>query len=181
MKNNVPKARKSGLVVQDLNGETLIYDLNTNRAVCLNETSALVWQNCDGVKTVSDISSILSAETNNPASEDLIWLALDQLNKENLIENSTELESKFEGVSRRDVIKKVGLGTMIALPIVTGLVAPMAASANSPGVCTATACSCTGARAADGSCTSTTCNSAVSGCICRGTNGGGNQGTCRTA
>ena len=130
-KNNVPKARKDNLVVQDLNGETLIYDLDTNRAVCLNETSALVWQNCDGVKTVSDISSVLSAETNNSASEDLVWLALDMLNKENLIENSAEIELKFESVSRREVIKKIGLGTMIALPFVSSMVAPVPANAQS--------------------------------------------------
>ena len=131
MKNNIPKARKNNLVVQDLNGETLIYDLDTNRAVCLNETSALVWQNCDGVKTVSDISSVLSAESNNAASEDLIWLALDQLNKENLIEHSEELESRFDGISRREVIRKVGLASVIALPLISSIVAPVAASAQS--------------------------------------------------
>lgn len=130
-KNNIPKARKDGLVVQELDGETLIYNLKTNRAVCLNQTSALIWQNCDGTKTVVEISTFLAKELKNPVNEDLIWLALDQLKKENLIENPNELETKFAGVSRREVIKKVGLGTMIALPIVTGLIAPKAAMAAS--------------------------------------------------
>lgn len=130
-KNNIPKARKEGLVIQELDGETLIYDLETNRAVCLNQTSALVWQNCDGTKTVSDIGTFLVKELKNPINEDLIWLALDQLKKENLIENSKELETKFEGVSRREVIKKIGLGSMIALPVVSSLIAPQAAMAAS--------------------------------------------------
>jgi hypothetical protein len=123
-KHNMPKARKSGLVVQDLNGETLIYDLDTHRALCLNQTSALVWQNCDGVKTVSDISSILAAGSKNAASEDLIWLALDQLKKENLIENSEELETKFEGMTRREAVRKVGMASLIALPVIAAITAP---------------------------------------------------------
>ena len=47
-KRIAPKARKENLVVQESNGEVLIYDLDTNKAFCLNETSALVWQACDG-------------------------------------------------------------------------------------------------------------------------------------
>ncbi len=124
MKNNIPKARKNGLVVQDLNGETLIYDLDTHRAVCLNQTSALVWQSCDGVKTVSDISAVLSSKLNNPANEDLIRLALDQLKKENLIENSKELETKFEGMTRREAVRKVGMASLIALPVIAAMTAP---------------------------------------------------------
>lgn len=141
MKNNIPKARKDGLVVQELDGEILIYDLETNRAFCLNQTSALIWQNCDGTKTVSEISAFLANELNNPANEDLIWLALDQLKKENLIENSSELETKFEGVSRRDVIRKIGLGSMVALPLIASLVAPHAIYAQT--ACgTVTTCRC---------------------------------------
>lgn len=175
-KNNIPKARKDGLVIQELDGETLIYDLDTNRAVCLNQTSTLIWQNCDGTKTVSEISAFLANELNNPANEDLIWLALDQLKKENLIENSKELETKFEGVSRREVIRKIGLGTMVALPIVTGLIAPMAVHAQS--ACgTVTACSCNGDNPAGTRCGQQQCST---GCTCVSNTAGVSQpGTCR--
>ena len=151
-KNMTPKARKSGLVVQDLNGETLIYDLDTHRAVCLNQTSALVWQNCDGTNTVSDISGVLAGELKNPASEDLIWLALDQLKKENLIENSDELERKFEGMTRREAVRKVGMASLIALPVVAALSAPTMAqtgtvcgrTCNGNGQCAAPCPNCNG-------------------------------------
>ncbi len=63
MKNHiVPKARKENLVVQELDGEVLIYDLNTNKAFCLNEASALVWQACDGNKDVSEIRKSLGKQ-----------------------------------------------------------------------------------------------------------------------
>ncbi len=51
MKNNFkPTQRKAELVIQELNGEVLIYDLGRNKAFSLNETSALVWQACNGEK-----------------------------------------------------------------------------------------------------------------------------------
>lgn len=37
----------------------LVYDLNTNKAASLNETSALIWQSCDGSKTVAEIAMIV--------------------------------------------------------------------------------------------------------------------------
>jgi hypothetical protein len=37
-----PVCRQNSLVVQELAGEILIYDLKANKAVCLNETSALI-------------------------------------------------------------------------------------------------------------------------------------------
>jgi hypothetical protein len=45
---NKPQGRQDNLVVQELNGEVLIYDLKVNKAFCLNDTSAQVWQACDG-------------------------------------------------------------------------------------------------------------------------------------
>lgn len=95
------------------------------------QTSALVWEMCDGNRSVNEISKGLSKKLNKPANEDLVWLALDQLKKEKLIESEVNTPAAFEGMNRRDVIKKVGLATMIALPLVTGLVAPKAIHAAS--------------------------------------------------
>jgi len=132
-----PLSRKDDLVVQELNGEILIYDLRENKAFCLNETSALVWQACDGINSVSDIGKRVG-------SEDLVWLALEELKKERLIERAPMY--KFVGMSRRDVIKKIGIGSMIALPVVGSLVAPAAAHAQScranDAACTASAQCC---------------------------------------
>lgn len=129
-----PRSRKENLVVQELDGEVLIYDLQTNKAFCLNITSALVWQACDGTKNIAAISKWVSEKLDSANNEDLVWLALDQLKKERLIENGAEINSHFEGLSRRQVIKKIGLGSMIAIPVVSSLVAPVAAATGS-GAC----------------------------------------------
>ncbi len=169
---NKPVRRKDDIIVQELNGEVLIYDLKANKAVCLNETSSLVWDACDGNQSVSEISQSIGKKLNSPANEDIVWLALDQLKKEKLIANGAEVVSKFDGISRREVIRKVGLGTMIALPLVSSLVAPTAVSAQSTTCLTVApfgshqrnGCGCQGT----GNCASN---------ICCGFQGGG-AGTC---
>jgi hypothetical protein len=110
--------------VQDVEGETLIYDLEKNKALCLNHTSALVWQACDGKRTITEINDLLGKQLQAQTDEDIVWLALDQLSKENLIDPTTDLESRLEGMSRREIIKKIGLGSMVTLPVVASLIAP---------------------------------------------------------
>ena len=147
--NKFPISRKDNIVVQELDGEVLIYDLNNNKAFCLNETSALVWEMCDGNKSTTEISKSIAKKLNSPANEDIVWLALDQLKNENLIENEIATDNYFNGMSRREVIKKVGLGTMIALPLVIGITAPKAvhaASCDTTSVATRGTCTCSFAQ-----------------------------------
>ncbi len=122
-----PTARKDGLVIQEMPDEILVFDLETNKAHCLNETAAFVWKACDGKNSVADITKLFGNQSGTPVQEDLVWLAIDQLNENNLLE--AELKADFNGQSRREVIKKIGLAAVIALPIISSLVAPTAALA----------------------------------------------------
>lgn len=143
--SQIPVARQEGLVIQELPGEVLVYDLNTNKAHCLNQTAASVWKSCDGKNSVADITRLLADTVGNPVQEDLVWLAIDQLSENNLLEG--EKATTFSRQNRREVIKKVGLAAVVALPLVTSLVAPKAAQAGSAcggNVCTSTAQCATG-------------------------------------
>jgi hypothetical protein len=169
-KNN-PKGRENDIVIQQLNDEVLIYDLTTSKAFCLNETSAAIWNLCDGESSVSDITKQLSKQLKSPVTEDFVWLALDGLKKENLIENETQMSTPFEGLSRREVIRKVGIGSMIALPMISSLIAPTAAHAQSAGgALAANGAACT----ADNNCSSTCC----AGGTCSAKNSVPLSGTC---
>ena len=129
-----PTARKSGLVVQDVPDEVLIFDLESNKAHCLNLTAGTVWKSCDGKTSVREIASILEKQSGKVVSDDLVWLAIDQLRENSLLEG--QVMSKFSGQSRREVLKKIGLASMIAIPVVASLVAPRNAMANVSCVCT---------------------------------------------
>ncbi|MBX7173830.1 MAG: PqqD family protein [Pyrinomonadaceae bacterium] len=126
-RKNTPKTPNENIVIQEMGYEILIYDLKENKAFCLNETSALIWQLCDGTKTVTEISENLSGQSKQTIKEDLVWLALDSFKKNNLLENNKEFEIDFNGLNRRQVIKKVGVASLIALPVISSLVAPTAA------------------------------------------------------
>jgi hypothetical protein len=176
-----PQSRKENIVVQELEGEVLIYDLDENKAFCLNETSALVWQACDGTRTIAEINDFVGKQLSSKVNEDLVWLALDQLSRENLIRSESKIENKFGGLSRREVIKKVGLASVIALPVVTSLVAPLsihaASSCIAGGTCT---CAVTMGTANGEICTTfgggVPCSD--TNCQCQRTNQGNAAGTC---
>lgn len=120
--SQVPIARKERLVIQEMPGEVLVYDLDTNKAHCLNQTAAFVWKSCDGKNSVADITRLVGADSGNAVPEDLVWLAIDQLSEKNLMANS--LKADFNGSTRREVIKKIGLAAVIGLPLVASLTAP---------------------------------------------------------
>lgn len=122
---NLPKARNKNILTQDLDKELLIYDLISNKAYSLNETSKTVYQNCDGKTLFADLKSKYNL------TGDLIFLALDELKRKNLLETETNYQSPFAGMNRREVLRKVGFASMIALPVISSLVAPTAAMAQS--------------------------------------------------
>lgn len=147
-----PLARKSDIVIQEFGSEILIYDLRANKAFNLNQTSTLIWQLSDGDKTIAEIAEDISKKLSSPVNEEFVWLALEQLRKEKLVENDTEIAGLYQGVSRREIIRRVGLGTLVALPLVSSLVAPMAIQAQSGAVCFPGFCRCPNATPAVGSC-----------------------------
>ena len=132
--SQVPVARKQGLVVQEMSEEVLIYDLDTNNAHCLNDTAAFVWKSCNGNNSIADIAKLIQGKAVNPVPEELVWLAIEQLNEKNLL--NSEVSTKLKGQSRRQVIKKIGLASMIALPIVASLTAPTSVMATLSCTCT---------------------------------------------
>lgn len=129
--NFMPKSRDENIWVQELGSEILIYDALENKAFCLNETSALIWQECDGTKSVEEIAENAGKKASNKISTDFVRLALDELNEQNLLQSQDFAADILSGMTRREVIKKVGLASALALPVVTSLVSPLAAQAAS--------------------------------------------------
>lgn len=122
-----PTARKRGLVVQEMPDELLVYDLDSNKAHCLNQSAAIVWRACDGKNSIADIAKIVEKSAGSSVSDDFVWLAIDQLSENALLEDG--LRASFTGGSRREAIKKIGMASMVALPIIASLVAPQTAMA----------------------------------------------------
>jgi len=126
-----PKARTEGLVVRELPEEVLVYDLDTHKAACLNGTAAKVWRLCDGRRSVKEIRRALESSSGGSVPEEFVWLALDQLGKGGLLDARVSRPHELARVSRRELIKRIGLGVAITLPAVVSIVAPTPAQAAS--------------------------------------------------
>ena len=62
----IPRARQDELVVEELPDETLLYDLKSHKASCLNRTAALVWSHCDGQTSVAEMATMLERQLKIP-------------------------------------------------------------------------------------------------------------------
>jgi hypothetical protein len=175
-----PVHKKLDLVVQEYDGETLVYDLSSHRAFCLNQTSALVWKCCDGSMNAAELARRVSSETGEDFTVEIVSLALEQLKKEGLLENEV-LPEYFGGISRREVVRKVGAATMVALPLITAITAPTAAHAQSTCTFIRQGCLCSVASAGRQGqpCTAATGSECASNaCRCVWAANGGTNGDC---
>jgi hypothetical protein len=180
----LPLARTDGLVINELTDEVLVYDLQSDKAHCLNRTAASVWKQCDGRSTAADIARRLSRQTADgrtqerepgssptvregseirgqrsevrvpPLTEQVVGLALEQLSSYHLLEQRAFLPAGLPRISRREAIRLAGIGA-IALPIIVSISAPTPAQA---GTCKSKNASCsTGAECCSKACVANKC------------------------
>lgn len=141
----LPRARQASLIIKEVDGETLIYDIEADKAHCLNSTAAQVWKSCDGKTSVQEIASQLSVPDDNPVNENLVWLALDQLEKFKLLDESPAKPAMLAGLTRRQMVARLGIAAA-ALPAIVSIVTPHAyaqASLIPPGFCCVNPNDCT--------------------------------------
>jgi|SRR5215510_9848557 len=152
-----PLARRHGLVIEEVADEILVYDLERHHAHCLNSISAFVWKKCDGKTSILQIAESLAQNGGKAIDVDIVWLALDQLKKSRLLAEDSEVLTHItkKSVSRREIIRRLGVGAVVALPLVTSLVAPTPAQA---ATCQPTGAPCTTpAQCCSGLCPAGTC------------------------
>ncbi len=115
----LPRSRKDNLVIRELDDETLVYDTERDEAHCLNQTAALVWEQCDGKTTAEQAARSLQSKLDVSVDTDLVWLAIKQLERFHLVESSTK--SPF--VSRRNLVLKYAPAAL-ALPVIMSITTP---------------------------------------------------------
>ena len=127
----LPVARKSRLLVRELAEEVLVYDEEGHRAHCLNRTAALVWKSCDGKTTVARIAERVGGQLSTHVPEELVWLALEQLAEFDLLAGGARPSESPGLISRRRMLRRLGIAAAVSLPLITSVVSPTAAQAQS--------------------------------------------------
>lgn len=137
---------KNEIVVEEIFDEVVIYDLTRHKAHTLNSTAAQVWRWCDGLTLPETMAQRLVTQhaLTQEQAESLVWLSLDRLKKAHLLKRGVQQPQRYTGVSRRQVLARVGVATL--LPVVYSLMAPTAAMAFScaSGTCTCISVGCSG-------------------------------------
>jgi hypothetical protein len=120
----LPLARTAGLSVNDVGGEILVYDSDTDFAHCLSETAALVWRACDGKLTLGELTD---REALDP---DMVRRALGELNELGLLDSTpVRVQKSAGGISRRQAVGR--LAAAAVGPLVVSVAAPAAWAATS--------------------------------------------------
>lgn len=122
-----PSARTSGLVTKAVGDDLLIYDLERHHAHCLNRVAAAVWRQCDGRRDAGAIAASVRDGDGAAVPEVAVGYGLAELARARLLTGPVP-ES---GVTRREWLRRLGATTALALPVVTSIVAPTAAHAQS--------------------------------------------------
>jgi hypothetical protein len=116
-------ARSTGLVIRELPGETVVYDRESHRAHCLNATASLVFGHCDGRRTIEELADLLG--TDEPATRiEAARNTVAALLEAGLLQPGTPAPP-----SRRETLRRVGLGAALLVPAVTSLLVPTPAEA----------------------------------------------------
>ncbi len=143
---HLPQARKERLLIEILPDEVLVYDLDRKKAHCLNKTAALIWNYCDGETTIYEMGIILQDQSSTRVGEDVVWFGLDQLRRARLIDEIPASSNQWAKLSRRELVKQIGLA--VSIPLVVSILAPTASAAlscvgrncASPAVCGVCVC-----------------------------------------
>jgi hypothetical protein len=121
--------------VEKLDNEVSVYDWQRKEVHNLNPTAARVWELCDGQTDPAQIAGRLRAELDTPYAEDVVWLALKELEQAHLLENTDDQPFGRTLMSRRTLIKRMGVAAAL-LPVVVSIVTPGPVQAQTPGDCT---------------------------------------------
>ena len=127
-----PKARKRRLIIQEMADETLVYDEDNHQAHCLNKAAAFVWKHCDGRTSVAQITRLMEKQVKASVTEQVVWHALGQLERSRLLEGPVTRPTQGALMSRRALVRQIGIAAAITVPLVTSIVAPTATEAQTP-------------------------------------------------
>lgn len=115
-----PRARENDLSITVLGDETVVYDQLTHKAYCLNAVTAIVWKASNGKKMLSDLVDTLRQSGFQDASEDIVNLALSELFQAGLLLGLPQVtDSRTYNKSRREILRTIGKGAIVAIPAIS--------------------------------------------------------------
>src|SRR6202011_5628908 len=121
MSPDCPVARSEGLITEELDGELLVYDSESNMAHALDAEAAAVWRSCDGHSDTHTLAARIST------SDEDVRNTLARLGELGLLQDTHDGQ---DGDTRRSALRKIGIaGAGVAT--ISSILVPTAAHAGS--------------------------------------------------
>jgi hypothetical protein len=124
MSSDCPLARSDGLITEELDGELLLYDSESNLAHALDADAVALWRACDGHTDTKTLA------VRCQASEEKIKMTLARLGELGLLEVA---QADEDGDTRRSALRKIGIAG-VGVATISSILVPTAAQAQS-GAC----------------------------------------------
>jgi len=114
-----PIARKKGLLITKVDDEAVVCDTISRKASCLNQLTTAVWEACDGKTDITSLLISVRQAGYEDATEQIIRMAIEQLNQADLLENLNDIDGMNFNPSRREMLRSLGKKTALTLPAVS--------------------------------------------------------------
>ena len=114
MSADCPRARSEGLITEELDGELLVYDSESNLAHALDPDAAALWRACDGHTD----THMLTTRCNT--SEDMVQIIVARLRELALLEDDQDGDTRRVAL-RKIAVAGVGLATV---PTISSILVP---------------------------------------------------------
>jgi len=116
------------LLIQQVGTETLIYNEKTHNVFCLNAVAAQVWQRLDGFHTAAEIAAAATLDLRTVVTREMVLFTIVELRRDGLLEpESSSTPLPIPG--RRELMRQLGAGAILMLPVIATVMAPKAAQA----------------------------------------------------
>lgn len=127
-----PSARRTDVIVQQVDPDTLVYDQLRDEAHSLSAVTGFVFRNADGSRSVEELTLRMSSELGVPEDAKLVAAALWELERAHLLDEASIAERTPPNISRRQAVRRFGAAAL-TLAAITSIAAPTPAMARSLG------------------------------------------------
>jgi hypothetical protein len=126
--SSYPLARTENLVMREVGETLLVFDVSTSECASLEGDATTIWNLCDGTRSVEQL--VQDAALDGPHARAAVDITLEQLRAVGLLVEGSIGGDGLRGLSRRAMMKRLGVAGA-AIPVVTSLLVPSAAAAQS--------------------------------------------------
>jgi hypothetical protein len=129
-----PEVRAEGLIIDEIDGEALIYDEMRHEIHRLNPTVLSIWRLSDGTRSAHQVSTAASSQLGAVVDDRAVHLAWTLLGDRHLLQGPLPQNMRVTSRrSRRSFLKGTLVTGAAALPAIISISAPKAAAAASQG------------------------------------------------